>query len=504
MVLRRFILFGMLFALLVSFGAYDASTAHAGPIRLVVKSLADTISACSSTGIGNCTLRDAIRFANGDGQEQNIINFGVTGTIKLQSNLPVLFHTLTIDSSGQLVTISGEDSFRVFTTDIDATITLNALTLSNGAGIADCDVSDTCGGALKNEGNLTLNNSIISNNSADFGGGGIWNQGTLAVNDTTFQKNCWEAETAALGGAIYNAGALTVDGSTFSKNSSYNGSAIYNQVGDVTIRNHSTFSDNQVNQSGLNTGSVIFNQSGSVYITTSTFSKNLMTTFGYGGALRNQANMTVDRTTFAGNQAEYGGAVYNEGTGAVLVLNGSTLSGNSGRLGGGGVYNDHGTVTIINSTVTGNFARGGNGGGLYNLDGTMNVTNSTIWQNTAYPSVYDSGGIYNDGNGMILRNTIVSDNTEYQCYDYAESMTADSHNLSDDSSCGNATTKTVAQISLGSLYGYGGPTQTLKPNPNSAALNAGDNAFCPPTDQRGVKRPQGATCDIGSVEVRVK
>src|SRR4051794_22974679 len=93
MSLGRFILFGVLLALLVSFGAYDASTAHAGPIRIVVNSLADTVTKCSGTGIGNCTLRDAILLANGDGQ-QNIINFGLTGTIKLQSNLPVLFHTL--------------------------------------------------------------------------------------------------------------------------------------------------------------------------------------------------------------------------------------------------------------------------------------------------------------------------------------------------------------------------------------------------------------------------
>ena len=33
-------------------------------------------------------------------------------------------------------------------------------------------------------------------------------------------------------------------------------------------------------------------------------------------------------------------------------------------------------------------------------------------------------------------------------------------------------------------------------------LDAGDNAACPATDQRGVARPQGARCDIGAYEAQ--
>ena len=35
----------------------------------------------------------------------------------------------------------------------------------------------------------------------------------------------------------------------------------------------------------------------------------------------------------------------------------------------------------------------------------------------------------------------------------------------------------------------------------SAAIDAGDNAVCPATDQRGVTRPQGGQCDVGAFEV---
>jgi hypothetical protein len=46
-------------------------------------------------------------------------------------------------------------------------------------------------------------------------------------------------------------------------------------------------------------------------------------------------------------------------------------------------------------------------------------------------------------------------------------------------------------------------TQALSLSPPSPAINAGDNADCPPNDQRGVPRPQGSACDIGAFEAVV-
>jgi len=37
--------------------------------------------------------------------------------------------------------------------------------------------------------------------------------------------------------------------------------------------------------------------------------------------------------------------------------------------------------------------------------------------------------------------------------------------------------------------------------PGSVAINAGNNASCAATDQRGIARPQGAACDIGAYEL---
>lgn len=60
---------------------------------------------------------------------------------------------------------------------------------------------------------------------------------------------------------------------------------------------------------------------------------------------------------------------------------------------------------------------------------------------------------------------------------------------------------------LGALDDNGGPTPTHLPDPESPAIDRGDAATCPATDQRGVVRPidgdgdSVAACDVGAVEV---
>jgi hypothetical protein len=106
---------------------------------------------------------------------------------------------------------------------------------------------------------------------------------------------------------------------------------------------------------------------------------------------------------------------------------------------------------------------------------------------------------------LTLTNTIVADNGVENCDGNISSL---GHNLTDDTSCGltEPSDLVVADAMLGPLQDNGGPTEThdLLPGgtttPGSPAIDAGDNAACPTTDQRGVVRPQGAACDIGAVE----
>ena len=57
---------------------------------------------------------------------------------------------------------------------------------------------------------------------------------------------------------------------------------------------------------------------------------------------------------------------------------------------------------------------------------------------------------------------------------------------------------TPAQLNL--LANNGGPTRTHLPKPASLAVDGVGGSDCPSFDQRGIGRPQGLSCDIGSVE----
>jgi hypothetical protein len=65
---------------------------------------------------------------------------------------------------------------------------------------------------------------------------------------------------------------------------------------------------------------------------------------------------------------------------------------------------------------------------------------------------------------------------------------------------GNQVGVTAAELRLGSLASNGGPTQAHALLAGSVAIDAGRLSTCMPTDQRGVRRPFGAGCDMGSFE----
>jgi hypothetical protein len=73
------------------------------------------------------------------------------------------------------------------------------------------------------------------------------------------------------------------------------------------------------------------------------------------------------------------------------------------------------------------------------------------------------------------------------------------HNIEQGTTCGFDIN---ANPLLGPLAGNGGPTQTMALLKGSPAIDRGGSAFCPATDQRGVKRPDkpGTACDIGAYE----
>lgn len=257
------------------------------------------------------------------------------------------------------------------------------------------------------------------------------------------------------------------------------------------------------------------------------------TTPGVGGGifLWTGGNVTIRNSRIGDNSADQGGGIYS--TGALLVED-STIDGNHvGNFGGGlaifanttslvrttvsdnsadgytgGVLNNVGTLNLTNVTISNNSAP--NYVGLANLDAsaTSHVLNSTIAANTVIGPGTRYGGVYNTGD-ISLQNTLVAGNGGRNCL-ASGTWTSLGNNLSSDNFCAftAAGDQQNADPLLAPLGNYGGPTQTHALLAGSPAIDAGNDAACPATDQRGVARPQdgdnsgSAACDTGAYETR--
>jgi hypothetical protein len=168
-------------------------------------------------GVGDAAaLIAAINTANSNGEGDVITltaNIILTAADNGINGLPVIStdggNSLTIEGAGYTISRDATaPNFRIFQVVNGANLTLNNLTLSNGT------VPGNKGGALSNNGGtVTINHSVLRNNSADTGGAIMNSAGSLIITNSTLSGN-----SAIYGGAIENAGSLTVNASTFSNN----------------------------------------------------------------------------------------------------------------------------------------------------------------------------------------------------------------------------------------------------------------------------------------------
>jgi Chlamydia polymorphic membrane protein (Chlamydia_PMP) repeat len=193
---------------------------------------------------------------------------------------------------------------RVLEVDAGTTATVRNLTLADGYGW------QLAGGVLNN-GNLTLDHVVLSNNTmatdaGDFwqGGGGIYNgtDATLDLVDSTVSGN-----TAAWsGGGVYSffGTTTTIVRSTISGNTSNDVGGGIRSLGDMTIVN-STISGNTA--TGWH-GGAIFNTDGNMKIVSSTIADNRGPEWApsaiFNGSFGGPApTLTLTNTIVSGNQA---------------------------------------------------------------------------------------------------------------------------------------------------------------------------------------------------------
>jgi CSLREA domain-containing protein len=418
-------------------------------------------------GNGICTLRAAIMEANASTGPDVITvppgtyrltrradpddEFAVVGDLDITNDL-------TITGAGTAETvIDGDAASRIFDMAPFITVVLSNMTLRNGV--------DGDGGAIRNAATLTLDDVIITSNTARASGGGILNTGFLRVTGGRISDN-----HAGRGGAITNtnAGSVSLTGVTVQGNTAWRyGGGLTNDPG------------------------------GTMSLTAVELKQN---TGGFccGGA-GNGGTLTVSRSAITGNHAEFGGGLTTNHRSATTTLMDSTVSDNSADDGGGGLVNE-GTLIATNITISGNTA-GQNGGGLYSgvyddAPASATITNATFTANTAR----SGGAIFNDPRASVqIRNSILAGSPGGNCAGPIGSL---GHNLDDGTTCGFQAAGDRSRVDprLGPTVAALGPAQSFDLLPDSPAIDAADPNGCPAADQRGVRRPQGAGCDIGAVE----
>ncbi len=260
-----------------------------------------------------------------------------------------------------------------------------------------------------------------------------------------------------------------------------------------------------------------------------------------GGGILNLGTLNLDRVTVTDNLENStgtsfdlgGGGIYN-GDGATLNLTDSTVSDNatvaqpgggvygffnstinitrstiSGNVGGdvAGGLRSLGTTTVENSTFSDNTSTAWHGGAMFLTDGTVTISNSTIVGNNSPAGT--AGGLMVATFGapvdVTIEDNIIADNGTYNCQIEGGGgavLTSLGGNVNTDPSCSLiGTDQDVGPGGAGvdALADNGGPTLTHALLGGSPAIDAAV-AACPATDQRGVTRPQGAGCDVGSFE----
>lgn len=295
------------------------------PIALMLcASLPATAATRTVTSLADDGTAGTLRSTIGSALSGDTVNFSVNGTITLtQPTFLGIDKSLNIVGPGAAnLVIDGNHAHGVFFVSCCGTaiVSISGVTIRNGL--------EYSGGGIINYENLTLTDTVITGNSANFGGA-IVNFGTLKLINSTVAGNF----TSSFGyaGGILNYETLTVTNSTFSGNSSatFEGGAILNC--------------GQSPYCGDHTGS-----------------------------------LTVNNSTFSGNSAPVGAAIMNEG-GTLAIKNtilansssGGNCSSNSTWVSHGHNLSDDGTCTSL-FTATGdlnNTAAGLDPGGLANNGG---------------------------------------------------------------------------------------------------------------------------------------
>ena len=369
---------------------------------------------------------------------------------------------VTLDLAGH--TITGIGGKPALTIESDVNI-IN----SNSAEGGTISGTATDGGALllRNNANVTMTNTTITNSRAAYRGGAVCvdsgssftlgqdsiitgcqagRGGAVYVIDGSFTQtddavitNCSVFENAAFsacgyGGAVYVAkGIYTLQSGSVTNNSATQNGIIY-------IANNSgaefTMTQGEISGNTCKNGT-IYQAGGTMTLAGGSITGNTCTESG-GGVYQNGGSSLLLGNTHAsqdvvisGNKAVNGAGWYING--GNCLMRGGNITGNKATKRGGGVCQSNGTLTVNGGDITTNNAP--EGGGLCHSGGTFNFQGGGLYGNIA---TGDDGGndVYSTSkNGVMdLIAAAAMDSDKYNVWRddyYPYTFTKNYHNTSD-------------------------------------------------------------------------
>ena len=265
-----------------------------------------TIEADTADGIcdSHCSLREAINAANmASGPDVVTVPAGAY-TLSLQGagedggltgDLDIT-ESLTITGAGARGTVvAGRTPTDLSSVDrvfdvLSGTVEISELMVARGSAFA---AGDDFGGAIYNQGALTLRNVWIAANHAEAGGGGVASDGPLTVSGSLFQAN----DTDVSGGAIDSAATLTIANSTLVTNRADENGGGINVATDSTSLTNVTFDNNFAGSAFA--GRDIYNDA-STTVTNTIFASSATTPSNCGGAPLTSGGHNIDNGTSCG------------------------------------------------------------------------------------------------------------------------------------------------------------------------------------------------------------
>jgi len=391
--------------------------------RLTFRNFDDTIGPWQSAlavAAGNLTASfNNVAFVGNDGgvmagglhlaaDDTGIVTAAMTGRITFTDNSSASQESgaLWVDDSVSSLTLgtSGGDDTITFARNTSRGASggsISGNTITTYGGTFSDDSASATGGSIYATGNVTLNGTNFTGNTASGNeGGAVHSETLITIDGGTFHGNRVTSTNGA-GGAVSASGNLTtsqITNATFTNNSARGHGGAVRTLGLLSVTG-STFRDDS---SGLSGGAIAADDT--ITVTNSLFQDD--TAAGSGGAIISiYASVDSQQSTYSGGSAEDNGGAISAGLGRVTSAD-DTFSGNRTTR-----Y-DGGAIAAVSMTATGsrftNNRAGRNGGAVGAA--SVNDSGSTFTGNRAV----DRGGAVDVSLASSLTNSTFRDDSASQ------------------------------------------------------------------------------------------